>query len=408
MKKFRAVLIATFSPWKNGVRLPTNGMVEPFVNYFSKRSEKFVLIDQPHPGSDILLPKIEIYRNGKQTEIVKNSLLVSWLKPVLSLTNIHKTQISFKLRDFLSVIDFVLNSKDKYYLFIGFESVNALAGVLLKKIGKIKKVVYYVSDFSPNRYKQNWFNKLYLWLDKLAATYADATWNVSKAMPLARRKLGYDLSKLSPQIFAPNALFKEEIKHLPFNKTKPYSIIYAGTLGPENGPDLAIEAMPKIIAKFPKTILTIAGGGGKEYEIYLKKLIQKLKLEKSVNFVGFVPTNKELYGLVRQHQLSIAPYKSIPNSVRWYADAVKIRMSLACGLPVVTTQVPPNGKLVEEAGAGVITKDNPKDLADAIIKILSDKNLYLKMRENAIASAKENTWENSYSNALKTMGISII
>ena len=405
MKKFRAVLIATFSPWKGGVRLPTNGMVKPFVDYFSKRSKEFVLIDQPHPGSDILMPRIEIYKNGKQTKIVKNSFWLSWLRPVLSLTNVHKTQISFKLRDFLSVVDFTTRSKSKFNLFIGFESVNALAGVVLKKFGRIKNVVYYVSDFSPHRYKQNWFNKLYLWLDKLAATYADATWNVSNAMPLARKKLGYNLSKLSPQIFAPNAFFKKEIKYLPFNKTKPYSIIYAGTLGLENGPNLAIESMPEILGKFPKATLTIAGGGRSEDEIYLKKVIRKLKLEKNVNFVGFVPTNKELFDLVRQHWLSVAPYKAIPNSVRWYADAVKIRMSMACGLPVITTQVPPNGKLAEKAGAGIITKDNPEDIANALIKIFSDKNLYLKMRRNAITSAKENTWENSYTNALKKMGL---
>ena len=405
MEKFQAVLIATFSPWKEGLRLPTNGMVEPFVDYFSKRTKEFVLIDQPHPGSDILMPRIEIYNKGKFIKTTKNTFLLSILHPILSLTNIHKTQISFKLRDFLSVVDFVINSKHKFNLFIGFESVNALAGAVLKKMGKIDKVVYYVSDFSPRRYKQNWFNKLYLWLDKLAATYADATWNVSLAIPEARKKLGYNMKKLSPQLFAPNAFFKNEIKSLPFEKTKPYSLIYAGTLGLENGPDLAIESMPGVLAKFPKASLTIAGGGRKEDEIFLKELIQKLKLEKNVNFVGLIPTNKELFGLVREHWLSIAPYKAILNSVRWYADAVKIRMSLACGLPVITTQVPPNGKLVEKAGAGIVTKDNSGDIANALIKIFSDKNMYLKMRRNAIASAKENTWENSYSNALKEMGL---
>ena len=405
MKKFRAVLIATFSPWKDGKRLPTNGMVEPFVDYFSKISKEFVLIDEPHPGSDILMLRIEIYKNGKQTEIIKNSFWPSFLKPILWLTNVHKTQISFKLRDFLSVLDYVIKSKRTFDLYIGFESINALAGVVLKKMGKIDKVVYYVSDFYPKRYKNEWFNAFYLLLDRMAATYADATWNVSMAMPEARKKLGYDMKKLSPQLFAPNAFFKEEIRYLPFNKTKPYSIIYAGTLGLENGPDLAIESMPGILAKFPMATLTIAGGGRKEDEVYLKKVIRKLKLEKNINFVGFVPTNKELYGLVRKHWLSVAPYKAIPNSVRWYADAVKIRMSLACGLPVVTTQVPPNGKLVQDAGAGVVTKDNSKDLSKAVINIFSNKKLYLKMRNAAISAAKKNTWENSYSNALKQMGL---
>lgn len=397
------VVVATFSPWKKGKRSPTNGMVEPFIKYFSKRYDSFTLIDQPHPGSDILIPRIEIYQKGKLKKIEKSSFFVSCLYPLLALQNISKTQISFKIRDFLSIIDFALRSRKKIDLFIGFESVNAFAGIFLKKVGLVKKVVYYVSDFSPRRYKTKWFNKFYLALDKFASTYVDATWNVSMTIPEARRKLGYDMKRLSPQIFAPNAFFKEEIKSLPFSETKPQSIIYAGTLGLENGPDLAILAMKKVVEKLPSTTLTVAGGGRKEDQLYLKKLIEKNKLQKNINFVGFVPTNKELYELVRKHRLLIAPYKAIPESVRWYADAVKIRMSLACGLPVITTQVPPNGKIAEKAGAGIVTKDNPENLAKATIKILSDENLYLRMRKAAIKASKENTWENSYSTALRKM-----
>lgn len=405
LNKNSKILIATFSPWKDGKRLPTNGMVEPFIDYFSKKYDKFILIDQPHPGSDIVLPIIEEYKNGKSIKSFKNSIIIKILSPLLKFTNIHKTQISFKLRDFVSVIDFVLRNKIKFDLFIGFESVNTLAGVVLRKLGKIKKVIYYVSDFSPKRYSQNWFNNIYLKLDKLAATYSDATWNVSMAMPKARKKLGYDMENISPQLFAPNAFFKHQIKCLPISKVKPFSIVYAGTMGMENGPDLAIKTVANIVKMYPKTILTMIGGGKKEEIEKLKKLIKKLGVEKNVDFVGFVQTNDEMYQIIRKHMVSIAPYKAIPGSVRWYADAVKIRTSLACGVPVLTTQVPPNGKLLLKAKAGIVVKDNVKELTKAIDIIFSKKDAYLKMRKNAIENAKENTWDNSYTNALKEMGL---
>lgn len=401
-KKSR-ILVATFSPWKNGKRLPTNGMVEPFIRYFSRKFDNFTLIDQPHPGSDILMPKIEIYKIKKLKKITTNSFWLNYLKPLLTLTNVHKTQISFKLRDFLSVIDYVIDSKVKYDLFIGFESVNALAGIVMKKFGRIKKVVYYVSDFSPKRYHTRWFNRLYLWLDKLATAYADATWNVSPAMAKARKKLGYNMEKISPQIYAPNAFFPEEIKYNSPDKILPQSLIYAGTLGEENGPDIVIRAIPYILKKFPKATLTIAGGGSEKDVKKIKDLIKMLKLSKNIKFVGFIPTNKELLEIVRKHSVSVAPYRNVPGSVRKYADAVKIRMSMACGLPVVTTKVPPNGKLAKEVGAGVVVKDNPNDIAKAVIKIFSNADLYRKMRLNAIKAAKKNTWENSYSTALRKM-----
>lgn len=407
LNKKSNVLVATFSPWKDGKRSPTNGMILPFIDYFSKRVGHFVLVDQPHPGSDTVIPFIEIYENKKLKKIKRSSFFVSWLYPFLSFGNAAKTSIVFKLRDFLSVIDFVLGDGKKYNLLIGFESINTLVGILLRKVGRVDTVVYYVSDFSPQRYKQKWFNTLYLFLDKTAAQYADATWNVSPAMPEARKKLGYKMDVMSPQLYAPNAFFPNEIKSLPLSKVKPFSIIYAGTMGAENGPDLAIKAMTKIIEKIPGATLTLAGGGTKEAQEKLIALIKKLKLEKSVDFRGFIPTNKEMLDLVRQHQISIAPYKALSNSVRWYADAVKIRTSLACGLPVITTQVPPMGKEANRLGAGLVTKDNVDELANAVITIFSDKKLYLKMRKNAIKAAKNNTWENSYTNALKDMGITV-
>lgn len=405
LNKNSKILIATFSPWKNGKRLPTNGMVEPFVEYFSKKYKKLVLIDQPHPGSDFLLPKIEQYDDGKQTKDIKNSLLLKSFTPLLYFTNVHKTQISFKMRDFVSVLDFGLCNKIKFDLFIGFESINALAGVALRKFGKVDKVIYYVSDFSPKRYSIKWFNNLYIKLDKLATIHADATWNVSSAMPKARKKLGYDMKKISPQILAPNAFFKHQIKYLPLSKVKPLSLVYAGTMGTENGPDLAIKTVAKVIKKYPKTTLTMIGGGRKEEVKKIEDLIKKLGVEKNVNYIGFVQTNNKMYQIIRKHMVSIAPYKAIPGSVRWYADAVKIRTSLACGVPVITTQVPPNGNLVEKVNAGIITNDNVNDLTKSVIKMFSDRKLYLEMRKNAITSAKENTWDNSYTNALKNTGL---
>lgn len=408
LDKNSKVLIATFSPWKDGQRAPTNGMVYPFVDYFPRHSKYFALLDQPHPGSDIVIPFAEVYENGKLKMKVQSSFFVSWMSPLLNFGNAAKTSLVFKFRDLISVIDFALRSGKKFDLFIGFESVNALAGIFLRILGRVDTVVYYVSDFSPQRYKQKWFNYFYLFLDKLAATYADATWNVSPAMAEARKKLGYDMKNISPQLYAPNAFFRPEIKHLPFSQVKPFSIVYAGSMGSENGPALAIETMPKILKKFPKATLTLAGGGKKEVEEELKVLIKNLKLEKSVNFRGFIPTNKEMLDIVRHHRISIAPYQAFPNSVRWYADAVKIRTSMACGLPVITTHIPPMGREAEKNGAGIVVKDNVGQLADAVIKVFSNESLYKKMRENAIKAAKDNTWENSYTNALRDMGITVL
>ncbi len=406
MAKKSKVLFATFSPWEKGGRMPTNGMIEPMLRYFVPRTDKFVLIDEPHPGSSRVIPVIEIYSKGKLRKKTTSSFLVSWLYPFLAATNTVGTRIPFKIRDFLSVIDFYLSDKTKYDIFIGLESVNAIAGIFLRKLGFVKKVIYYVSDFSPKRYKAGWFNKVYLWLDRIAASNADHIWDVSLAMMPARIKAGLNPGLAGKVIHVPNALHPEQINFLPFEKTDPFSLVFAGTLGPENGPDIAIESMKYIVKKYPEMKLHIYGGGDGLNR--LNKLTDRLKLKDNIVFHGFFTDQIKLSNEIKKFRIGLAPYKAISGSPRFWADATKIRLYLAAGLPVITTQVPPLGKELVRENAGVIAKDNPKETARAIERLFSDQKHYKKLRANAIKKAKNNTWENTYGNAAAAMGLEFV
>lgn len=398
-----SIIFATFSPWEK-VRLPTNGMIEPMLRFFLPKTSRFVLIDEPHPGSDRVLPVIEVYSRGKLAKNSKSSLLVSWLYPFLILRNSVGTRIPFKIRDFLAVIDFAIKDRQKYDLFIGLESINTLAGVVLRKLGLVKKVVYYVSDYSPQRYKTGWFNKIYLFLDRVAITNTDYLWDVSLAMMPARIKAGLNPKFADKVTHVPNALYPEQINYLSFEKTEPFSLVYAGTLGSENGPDIAIESMKYLAKKYPQSVLHIYGGGESDLK-RLNTLTEKLKLQKHVILHGFMTDQIALSNEIKKYRIGLAPYKAIKGSPRWWADATKIRLYLAAGLPVITTQVPPLGKELLKANAGIVTKDNAKETAAAVIKLFSNQKIYKTLRQNAVKKAKNNTWENTYSNALSKMNI---
>lgn len=405
MGLFNLIVIATFSAWNKGKRASTNGMIEPMIAFFAPRAKNLILIDSPHPGSDDLVPKIEEYQSGR---LVKKRKPFFVFPPLFILRrfNTIKTQPTFKIRDFITVFQIVWPQKKPVDLFIGLESIYTLAGILLKRLGKIKTVVYYVSDYSPTRYSSKLFNRLYLWLDQFCATRADFVWDVSKAMLPARIKVGLDPKKTAPVIHVPNALFPEQINYLPPSQRLPYSLVFAGTIGPENGLDLAIEALALVKKKFPKTTLHIFGAGLKEEEKLVKNLIKKYRLQSSVKDYGFIANAITLSQKIQPLMIGLAPYKAIPTSVRWYADATKIRLYLAAGLPVITTQVPPLGKEVAEKGAAMIVKDNKEEIAKSIITLFSDLGEYQKYQKAAINFAQENTWENTYSQALKEMKIS--
>ena len=403
LNKKTTVFIATFSPWKDGKRLPINGNLEPMVDFFAPRTKRTVLIDQVYPGSDFVIPRVEVYEKGKLKKITRHLPFIYLLYPLLKLTNKSGTRVVFKIRDFLSIISWVTQDPARYDFFIGFEAINAIAGIVLKRFGRVKTVIYYVSDYSPNRYKQKWFNNLYLWLDRFAASHADFIWDVSTAIQPARIKAGLDKEKSAPVLHVPNALYPEQIKTENMKNIEPDSIVFMGTLGIENGPDLAIEAMPYILEKIPGGKLHIVGGG--EDIERLKTLVKNLKVGQSVVFHGFVSDRIEVSNMIRKFMVALAPYLAIDGSARNYGDATKIRAYLAAGLPVVTTFVPPLGKEVEKIGAAILVKDSKKELAEAVIRILSDKKLYLKMKKKAIEFAKENTWENEFNKAFKAMMI---
>lgn len=402
LNKETKVLVATFSPWQKGKRLSINGNLEPMLDFFVPKIRKVILIDQVYPGSDFVMPRIEAYESGRKTKVTSSSCWLYFLYPFLKLTNYGGTHTPFKLRDFLSVIDQGIKSHEKFDFMIGFEAINAIAGVFLRKIGKVETVIYYVSDYSPSRYKNKWFNKLYLWLDRLAASHADFIWDVSTAMYPARIKAGLDSRKSAPVLHVPNALYPVQIKVASLKDIIPCSLVFMGTLGVENGPDLAIQSLPYILRKFPKTLLNIVGGGNSDLE-RLKKIVNKLKLEKKVIFHGFISDREKVSKTIRKFMVALAPYVYISGSARLYGDATKIRAYLGAGLPVVTTSVPPLGKEVEKKGAALIVKDSKEALAEAVINIFSNKVLYLKLRANAIDFAKENTWENEYKKAFMRM-----
>src|SRR3989344_3790960 len=356
-EKISSILFVTFSIRNQGKRTSINGMIEPMISFFTPLTKKFILIEQPHPGSDTVIPFLEVYKNGKLTKKSNSFITSKILSPILKLNNENRTQISFKLRDFLSVFDFALKGKEKFDLFIGLESINALAGIILRKLGRVNKVVYYVSDYSPSRYRINFINNLYLSLDRFAATHSDFVWDVSKAMLPARIKAGLNPKKV--------------------------------------GPDIAIEALNLVSKTIPDAKLHIYGDGEPDIS-RIKNLTKKLNLTEKVIFHGFISDQVQLSKETKQYAIALAPYLAVHSSPRWWADATKIRLYLAAGLPVITTKVPPLGKEVEEAQAGIITKDTAEDTAKAIQKLLKDSPLRESMKKNAVAQAKGNTWKNTY------------
>lgn len=397
----KRVLIATFSIWLKNKRTPINGMLEPMLRYFNEKKIPVDIIDGMHPGSSDV---ITIFERHNALVHISTSLISRLLKPLLLLFNTNQTQLLFKVRDFLAVLEWAIFVNTRYDLFIGLESIYTAAGILLKKLRIVKTVVYYVSDYAPNRYGNSKFNDVYLFLDRFCCYHSDYIWDVSLAFHPARIAAGLDVKRSAPIIHVPNALFPEQICPVRKSSIIPHSLVFAGTLNIYNGPDVAVETTALVKRKFPDVHLHIYGTNGND-QARVTNLMEKLKVKDNVTFHGLVTNAIDLSHIINRYSIGLAPYIERKDSHRAFGDATKLRLYAGSGLTFITTYVPPLGKDLADIGACVRTEDSPEALSKTIIQLFSDPVLHEKIRRKAIAYAATNTWNNTYCSAFKKMKI---
>ena len=398
-----SIFFATFSLYKNGRRMAVNGMITQMLWYFLPRAKRFLLLDQPCPESNPLHPVVELYKDGKLSRKgVISPLFYLPLYVLCKLQNTDKTHVSFKLRDLFSVFHAGFWTREPYDLFIGMEAINTIAGLLLKKLGKVKRVVYYVSEYSPRRYGQTFFNAVYIWMDQLCVRYADATWDTTPSILEGRKEAGLPQELAHKVVDVPNGVFPWQIRIQPIAKRMPDSIVFMGILTSDMGADLAIRALSLLRKKRPKSVLHIIGGQ-REDIVPLRKLAIKLGIGQSVIFHGFLDPKKEMTDIMSHCMVGIAPYRNIAYSRRRYGDPGKIRQYHACGLAVVTTPVTWYGRYIAKVGGGVLAKDTPGDLTKKIADLLSNRKKYQTMARTAANIGRANTWEKTYQNAVRAL-----
>jgi len=188
------------------------------------------------------------------------------------------------------------------------------------------------------------------------------------------------------QILGKNSI---NIKYVPFNPdldifqkhsdTKEKQIVYIGNFGISQALEVLINAMPIIISKIPEINLKLYGGGFCESKI--RNLVKELKLEKSIHFFDPVSRN-EIPSILSKSLIGIVSLQD--NEGLRSAIPTKTFEYLACSLPIVAYGKSDELKrIIEESNAGVyIDNNNEKEIGDALIKLLSDKEKLKKYSEN--------------------------
>lgn len=181
-------------------------------------------------------------------------------------------------------------------------------------------------------------------------------------------------------------LLSEE-KILPY----PY-ILTVGALKPRKGYYISIPAFKIIAEEFPDLKYVIIGHQGMtpHYD-YLKNLVDELELKDRVIFLEKISDN-DLLKYYNSAELFLMTSITEPDTVEGFG-MVYLEAG-ACGIPVIGAYNSGAEAAIIDNINGFLVKNDPVEIANAMRKILSDKNLARTLGANGIKRAKEFDWTN--------------
>lgn len=145
-----------------------------------------------------------------------------------------------------------------------------------------------------------------------------------------------------------------------------------------------LEAAKKVSTVIPDARFLIVGDGEKREE--LEKYARNLDIAQKVIFAGF---QKDIPKMISQCTITVL------SSISGEGSPGVLKESMAAGVPAVTTDVGGSREIVEDGISGfVVPPRDSEALAASIIKLLRDKELRARMRQESLRKVQEFTTDN--------------
>lgn len=164
-------------------------------------------------------------------------------------------------------------------------------------------------------------------------------------------------------------------------------LLFVGRFDYGKGIELLLDVVEELHVEFPALRLRLAGSGPL-FEPIRKKIAER-SLGSYVKLLGFVHSNGPLQKLYRETDIFVLPSDSYPEGFPRV-----ILEAWAQGLPVVATRLAGIPYRVKNEVNGVlVTPGNPKELHDALRKLLQDADLRYRLAEGGYETIRSSTFE---------------
>lgn len=268
----------------------------------------------------------------------------------------------------------ILRTRRTWAAYVGMDGLCVLFGNLLRLFGVVRKTIYWAIDFVPQkRFSSGIKNHIYHRINITGYKRADEMWDLSPRMAEAREKfLGIQRSEYRLHRVVPYGVWLDRIKRYSYEECERNTLVFMGHLIEKQGAQMVIQAIPEIVKKVPDFKFKIIGDGN--YKEQLIALAERLGVLKYCDFRGKIDDILELEKEVAKSAVAIAPYIKSLDTWTYYADPGKVKTYLACGVPLLLTDIPWNAREIESHRCGMIIAENIPDVISKLLLLMQAGN----------------------------------
>lgn len=211
-------------------------------------------------------------------------------------------------------------------------------------------------------------------------------------------ELGADTTRCTPIIYGvdPEKFKKDNSRTKELREKFGYEdndviVLAVGRLVYKKGFHYLVDAIPEVVNKYPNVRFLLIGDGDQRQNLELQT--KRYKLQTNIKMPGYVSYD-ELLHYYNLGDIFINP--SIRDKAGNLDDQnVALVEAMACGKPVIATNFPGYGIVIDDGRNGFLTKEgDAENIAQVIIRLVESKELREKMgRESRRRVEEEFSWE---------------
>jgi glycosyltransferase involved in cell wall biosynthesis len=171
-----------------------------------------------------------------------------------------------------------------------------------------------------------------------------------------------------------------------------------GLLSSGKSIETTLNALPAIVKTNPDVIFLIIGKThpevlkqeGEQYRLSLEKIVEDNNLSHNVKFINSYLSLTDLLEYLQLTDIYLFTTKD-PNQ----AVSGTFAYAMSCGCPIISTPIPHAKEVLTEDTGIIFDFQNSEQLAESVIKLLSNNTLRRNIRINTLQKIVSTAWENS-------------